>query len=73
MTGNWAYWAERELPFATKLTTKTYFIVMHKEGIKPPGRSEFLKKHFFLLLGGNTMVTIYLFIKMQKKNIKLKE
>ena len=50
MTGNWAYWAERELPFATKLT-KTYFIVMHKEGIKPPGRSEFLKKHFFVTRG----------------------
>jgi hypothetical protein len=46
VTGNWAYWAEREIPYATK-TTKTLFIVMHKEGIKPPGRSEFLKKHFF--------------------------
>ena len=46
VTGNWAYWAEREIPYATK-TTETLFIVMHKEGIKPPGRSEFLKKHFF--------------------------
>ena len=46
VTGNWAYWAEREIPYATK-TTGSLFIVMHKEGIKPPGRSEFLKKHFF--------------------------
>ena len=45
LTGNWCYWAERE--FATVLEdADTPFIVLHKEGIKPPARSEMLRDLF---------------------------
>jgi hypothetical protein len=45
LTGNWCYWAERE--FATALEKHgTPFVVLHKEGIKPPARSEMLRKLF---------------------------
>lgn len=45
LTGNWCYWAERE--FATILEAAgTPFIVLHKEGIKPPARSEMLRDLF---------------------------
>lgn len=45
ITGNWCYWAEREL--ATVLEERgTPFIVLHKEGIKPPARSKMLRDLF---------------------------
>ncbi len=45
ITGNWCYWAEREL--ATVLEgLGTPFIVLHKEGIKPPERSKMLRDLF---------------------------
>jgi hypothetical protein len=45
ITGNWAYWAERELGAALE-EMGTPFVVLHKEGIKPPARSEFLRDLF---------------------------
>jgi hypothetical protein len=45
LTGNWAYWAERELGAALE-ERGTPFIVMHKEGIKPPARSALLRDLF---------------------------
>lgn len=45
LTGNWAYWAERELGAAME-EAGAPFIVLHKEGIKPPARSVFLQSHF---------------------------
>lgn len=45
LTGNWCYWAEREM--ATALEARgTPFIVLHKEGIKPPARSAMLRDLF---------------------------
>jgi hypothetical protein len=45
LTGNWCYWAERE--FATALEEcATPFVVLHKEGIKPPARSLMLRELF---------------------------
>lgn len=45
LTGNWCYWAERE--FASALEEiDTPFVVLHKEGIKPPARSEMLRELF---------------------------
>lgn len=45
LTGNWCYWAERE--FATALEEcDTPFVVLHKEGIKPPARSHMLRELF---------------------------
>lgn len=45
LTGNWAYWAERELGAALE-ERDIPFIVMHKEGIKPPARSALLRDLF---------------------------
>ncbi len=45
LTGNWCYWAEREL--ASELEAiGTPFVVLHKEGIKPPERSKMLRELF---------------------------
>ena len=45
LTGNWCYWAERE--FATALEELDIpFVVLHKEGIKPPARSRMLRELF---------------------------
>jgi hypothetical protein len=45
VTGNWCYWAEREL--ATALEAQGVpFVVLHKEGIKPPERSRMLRDLF---------------------------
>lgn len=45
LTGNWCYWAEREMA-AVLEDAGTPFIVLHKEGIKPPARSEMLRNLF---------------------------
>jgi hypothetical protein len=45
LTGNWAYWAERELGAALEQHGFP-FIVLHKEGIKPPARSVLLRQLF---------------------------
>jgi hypothetical protein len=45
LTGNWAYWAEREMASALE-AMGTPFIVLHKEGIKPPERSKMLRDLF---------------------------
>jgi hypothetical protein len=45
ITGNWCYWAERELATALE-EIGTPFIVLHKEGIKPPERSKMLRDLF---------------------------
>jgi hypothetical protein len=45
ITGNWAYWAERELGAALE-ELGVPFIVLHKEGIKPPARSKLLRDLF---------------------------
>jgi hypothetical protein len=45
LTGNWAYWAERELGAALE-EMGTPFVVLHKEGIKPPARSALLRDLF---------------------------
>jgi len=45
ITGNWCYWAERELAAALE-ELGTPFIVLHKEGIKPPERSRMLRDLF---------------------------
>ena len=50
LTGNWAYWAERELG-ATLEAAGTPFIVLHKEGIKPPERSKLLQSLFRVTRG----------------------
>ena len=50
LTGNWAYWAERELG-AVLECEGTPFIVLHKEGIKPPARSELLQRLFRVTRG----------------------
>ena len=50
LTGNWAYWAERELG-AVLEAAGTPFIVLHKEGIKPPARSELLQRLFRVTRG----------------------
>lgn len=45
LSGNWCYWAEREM--ATALEEHgTPFVVLHKEGIKPPERSRMLRDLF---------------------------
>ena len=41
VTGNWAYWAEREWAMALK-DAGDPFIVLHKEGIKPPAINKML-------------------------------
>ena len=53
ITGNWAYWAERELG-AVLEELGVPFIVLHKEGIKPPARSELLR-HLFRKTRGQFM------------------
>lgn len=53
ITGNWAYWAERELGAALE-ELGVPFIVLHKEGIKPPARSELLR-HLFRKTRGQFM------------------
>ena len=45
ITGNWCYWAERELAAAMELQDAP-FLVLHKEGIKPPERSKMLRDIF---------------------------
>jgi len=45
LTGNWAYWAERELGAALE-SRGIPFVVLHKEGIKPPARSAMLRELF---------------------------
>jgi hypothetical protein len=50
LTGNWAYWAERELGTVLE-ECGTPFIVLHKEGIKPPARSELLRELFRVTRG----------------------
>lgn len=50
LTGNWAYWAERELG-AVLENVGTPFVVLHKEGIKPPARSELLRDLFRVTRG----------------------
>jgi len=45
ITGNWCYWAERELATALE-GLGTPFMVLHKEGIKPPERSKMLRDLF---------------------------
>lgn len=45
LTGNWCYWAERELASVLE-KIDTPFIVLHKEGIKPPERSRMLRDLF---------------------------
>lgn len=50
VTGNWAYWAERELA-AASTTLDIPFIVLHKEGIKPPARSKLLRDLFMKTRG----------------------
>lgn len=45
LTGNWCYWAEREMAGALE-ALDTPFLVLHKEGIKPPERSKMLRDLF---------------------------
>ena len=45
LTSNWCYWAEREMARALE-DMNTPFIVLHKEGIKPPARSAMLRDLF---------------------------
>ncbi len=45
ITANWSYWAERELTTALE-QLGTPFLVLHKEGIKPPERSKLLRTMF---------------------------
>ena len=45
LTGNWCYWAEREMATALE-ASGTPFVVLHKEGIKPPARSAMLRDLF---------------------------
>jgi hypothetical protein len=45
MSGNWCYWAEREMATALE-ELGTPFVVLHKEGIKPPERSRMLRDLF---------------------------
>lgn len=53
ITGNWCYWAEREMATALE-EAGTPFIVLHKEGIKPPERSKMLCDLFRKTRGGFT-------------------
>jgi len=45
LSGNWCYWAEREMASALE-DHGTPFVVLHKEGIKPPERSRMLRDLF---------------------------
>ena len=45
VTGNWCYWAEREMASALE-ALGTPFVTLHKEGIKPPARSAMLRDLF---------------------------
>ncbi len=45
LTGNWCYWAEREMAFVLE-DIGTPFVVMHKEGIKPPALFKVLSDRF---------------------------
>jgi hypothetical protein len=45
LTGNWCYWAEREMA-AVLEDAGTPFIVLHKEGIKPPSLFEVMADRF---------------------------
>ena len=45
VTGNWCYWAEREMARALE-ALGTPFVTLHKEGIKPPARSAMLRDLF---------------------------
>jgi hypothetical protein len=53
ITGNWCYWAEREMATALE-EAGAPFIVLHKEGIKPPERSKMLCELFRKTRGGFT-------------------
>jgi hypothetical protein len=60
VTGNWCYWAEREMASALE-ALDTPFVVIHKEGIKPPARSAMLRDLFRRTRGafGGRRVLVY--------------
>lgn len=60
ITGNWCYWAERELAAAME-SQNAPFLVLHKEGIKPPERSKMLRDIFRRTRGrfGGRRVFVY--------------
>lgn len=65
ITGNWCYWAEREL--ATVLEESgTPFIVLHKEGIKPPERSKMLRDLFRETRGRFTGRCVLVYSKLER-------
>ena len=60
LSGNWCYWAERELAAAME-EAGAPFIVLHKEGIKPPARSLMLRGLFKETRGRFTGRAVYVY------------
>lgn len=60
LSGNWCYWAERELAGAME-EVGAPFIVLHKEGIKPPARALMLRGLFRAARGRFTGRSVYVY------------
>lgn len=65
ITGNWCYWAERELAAALE-EFGTPFIVLHKEGIKPPERSRMLRDLFKNTRGRFTGRRVFVYHELER-------
>ena len=65
LTGNWCYWAERELATALE-EIGTPFVVLHKEGIKPPERSKMLRDLFRKTRGQFTGRRVFVYHELER-------
>lgn len=67
LTGNWCYWAEREMAAAME-EQGAPFLVLHKEGIKPPARSDMLCNLFRATRGRFTGRRIFVYQELERNH-----
>lgn len=65
LSGNWCYWAEREMAAAME-EQGSPFLVLHKEGIKPPARSEMLRELFRATRGRFTGRRVFVYHELER-------
>ncbi len=65
LSGNWCYWAEREMAAAME-ERGAPFLVLHKEGIKPPARSEMLRDLFRATRGRFTGRRVFVYHELER-------
>ncbi len=65
LSGNWCYWAEREMAAAME-EQGSPFLVLHKEGIKPPARSEMLRDLFRATRGRFTGRRVFVYHELER-------